>query len=114
MIIQNKRHDGFIRSMGSIDNPESILHMYKNGYIAATNNYKLGVGNIIETEDGTSHPLLEDNNVADDGVGSNKYFGSTWDRMTETVNNKDRYKNYYGEGIEPEYKDGWLAWHTYL
>ena len=95
----DKTFDGFIRSMGSIDNPENVLHMYKNGYIAATNNY---LKEILKTEDGTSHPLLEDNNVADwDSSYGGYLYGRTWD---------DLESDYQTDPSD----DGYLSYHTYL
>ena len=105
LVIQDKRHDGFIRSMGNIDNPESVLHMYKNGYIAATNNY---LKEILKTEDGTSHAQLEDNNVADDNYMGNNYFGHTWDYI------EDKYIQFPPDNEDAEWNDGWLASNTYL
>lgn len=100
----DKRYDGFIRSMGDIDNGESVLHMYHNGYIAATNNWGMELWD-KEEEDLTSHPTLEDNNAADWGG----LYGHSWDYMIENSHN-----TYYGPGNVPEWGEGWLAYNTFL
>ena len=53
----NNYYPGFIKSMGSLDNPQSVLHMFYKGYDAAVYNKH------------ASHPLLDDNG---DGVGHEK------------------------------------------
>ena len=57
--IYNDKNDGFILSMGSINDGQNILDMFNKGYEAADHNYNdAGVGLIF---DGRSHPMLEDN-----------------------------------------------------
>ncbi len=53
-------YDGFIKSIGNINTPVSVLYAFEKGYTAARNNYleKAGVGIIY---DGRSTPQIDDN-----------------------------------------------------
>lgn len=63
-LIYDIRYPDFIKSLGSIENPESIYYAFEKGYDAATNNYleKVGGGIIY---DGRSNPQINDAAYAD-------------------------------------------------
>ncbi len=94
-------YPGFIKSMGKINEAENILHMYHQGYEAATNNY-WGERWPFEDIYKTSHATLEDNNDADwDSSYGGYLYGRTWNNLESDYQ------------TDPS-DDGYLSYHTYL
>ena len=99
---------GFIPGLGrgkagGIYRPEkSILEAFGAGAISVENFKKI--------EEEISAPLLEDNGQPSYGV----MWGHELSYMNKFVDGKRRYLTYYGPLEEPEWEDGWLAYHTYV